>query len=368
LWNSFLKELRQKFCIFKIETGNNNMSEMNKQWLLKSRPVGEPTLDNFEFAETAIPTPADGEMLLKTIYMSLDPYMRGRMNESKSYAAQAELGDPMSGTGVSVVVSSNNAKFREGDYVVAQSKWQSHSISDGVGVMKVDPSMAPISTGLGILGMPGLTAYVGLLDIGQPKEGETVVVSAASGAVGAIVGQIAKIKGAHVVGVAGSAEKCAYVVDELGFDICVNYKDDDFEVQLAAACPKGIDVYFENVGGRVFDAVFPMMNDFSRIPLCGRIANYNMTGHPEGPNLLPAFFGQMLVKRITLKGFISFDHYNRFPDVVRDLGTWIKDGQVKYKEDIVQGIENAPEAFLGLLKGKNFGKLLVQVSEDPTRG
>lgn len=343
------------------------MSEMNKQWLLKSRPHGEPTLDNFEFAETAVPTPKADEMLLKTIYMSLDPYMRGRMNDSKSYAVSAQLGSAMSGTGVSVVLKSNINGFKEGRYVVSQTGWQSHSVSNGQGVMKIDPANAPISTGVGILGMPGLTAYAGLLDIGKPKEGETVVVSAASGAVGSIVGQIAKIKGCKVVGIAGSPEKCAYVVDTLGFDVCVNYKDADFAAQLAAACDKGIDVYFENVGGIVFDTVFPLMNDFSRIPLCGRIANYNMTGDPEGPNKLPAFFGQMLVKRIMLRGFISFDHYDRFPDVVRDLGEWIRSGQVKYKEDIVQGIEGAPEAFLGLLKGKNFGKLLVQVSEDPTR-
>ncbi|WP_234397741.1 NADP-dependent oxidoreductase [Sneathiella glossodoripedis] len=268
------------------------MSEMNKQWLLKSRPHGEPTLDNFEYAETPVPEPGEGQMLLKTIYMSLDPYMRGRMNDTKSYAASAQLGDPMSGTGVSVVVKSNLDGFAEGEYVVSQTCWQSHSLSDGQGVMKVDPKNAPISTGVGILGMPGLTAYAGLLDIGKPKEGETVVVSAASGAVGSIVGQIAKIKGCKVVGVAGSPEKCAYVVDELGFDECVNYKDADFAQKLAAACDKGVDIYFENVGGIVFDTVFPLMNDFSRIPLCGRIANYNMTGDPEGPNKLPAFFGR----------------------------------------------------------------------------
>lgn len=343
------------------------MSEMNKQWLLNSRPHGEPVLDNFKLVETPIPEPGEGEMLLKTIYMSLDPYMRGRMNDTKSYAAKAELGDPMSGTGVSVVVKSNIPAFKEGEYIVSQTCWQSHSISNGVGVMKVDPANAPISTGVGILGMPGLTAYVGLLDIGQPKEGETVVVSAASGAVGSIVGQIAKIKGARVIGVAGSPDKCAYVKDELGFDECLNYKDEGFAEKLAEVCDKGIDVYFENVGGAVFDAVWPLMNDFSRMPVCGRIANYNMTGDPDGPNKLPAFFGQVLVKRITLRGFISFDHYDRFPDVVRDMGEWIRTGQVKYKEDIVQGIENAAEAFLGLLKGKNFGKLLVQVSEDPTR-
>ncbi|OUR80210.1 NADP-dependent oxidoreductase [Alphaproteobacteria bacterium 46_93_T64] len=343
------------------------MTDMNKQWLLKSRPHGEPTLDNFELVETAIPEPGEGEFLLKTIYMSLDPYMRGRMNDSKSYAVSAELGEPMSGGGIAVVVKSNNSRYNEGDYVVAMTKWQGYSVSNGEGVMKLNPELAPISTGVGVLGMPGITAYAGLLEIGKPKEGETVVVSAASGAVGSIVGQIAKIKGSRVVGVAGSAEKCAYVVDELGFDLCVNYKDPDFVEQLGKACPDGIDVYFENVGGTVFDAVFPLMNDFSRIPLCGRIANYNMTGDPEGPNKLPAFFGQMLVKRITLRGFISFDHYNLLPEFLRDMGSWVGSGQVKYKEDIVEGIENAPEAFLGLLKGKNFGKLLVQVSDDPTR-
>jgi len=344
------------------------MTDINRQWLLKSRPHGEPGLDNFEYVETSLPQPAEGEMLLKTIYMSLDPYMRGRMNDSKSYAAKSELGEPMTGGGIAVVIKSNNPAYQEGDYVVAMTKWQSYSLSNGEGVMKLNPDLAPISTGVGILGMPGLTAYVGLLDIGKPKEGETVVVSAASGAVGAIVGQIAKIKGTRVVGVAGSADKCAYVVDELGFDACVNYKDVDFAEQLAAACPDGVDVYYENVGGAVFDAVFPLMNDFSRIPLCGRIANYNMTGDPEGPDKLPAFFGQMLVKRITLRGFISFDHYDRLPDFLKDMSNWIRTGKIKYREDIVQGIENAPEAFLGLLKGRNFGKLLVQVSEDPTRG
>jgi len=344
------------------------MTEMNKQWLLKSRPVGEPTVDNFELVETAIPEPGDGEFLMKTIYMSLDPYMRGRMNAGKSYSARAELGQPMLGSGVAVVVKSNNPGFQEGDYVMGMTLWQSHSVSDGTGIMKLDPARAPISTAVGVLGMPSLTAYVGLLDIGQPKEGETVVVAAASGAVGSVVGQLANIKGCRSVGIAGSPEKCAYVEEELGFDICLNYKDADFVEKLKEACPDGIDVYYENVGGPVFDAVCPLLNDFARIPLCGRIANYNMTDNPEGPNLLPAFFGDMLVKRMTLRGFIISDHYNRLPDFLRDMGEWVSTGKVKYKEDIVQGIENAPEAFLGLLKGKNFGKLLVQVSEDPTRG
>ncbi len=344
------------------------MSEMNKQWLLKSRPHGEPTVDNFELVETAIPEPGAGEFLMKTIYMSLDPYMRGRMNASKSYSASAEIGEPMLGSGVAVVAKSNNPAFKEGDYVMGMTKWQAYSLSDGEGIMKLDPAAAPISTAVGVLGMPSLTAYYGLLDIGQPKEGETVVVAAASGAVGSVVGQVAKIKGCRAVGIAGSKEKCDYVEQELGFDICLNYKDADFVSKLQAACPDGIDIYYENVGGAVFDAVVPLLNDFARIPLCGRIANYNMTGHPEGPNMLPAFFGDMLVKRMTLRGFIISDHFDRLPDFLRDMGAWIASGQVKYKEDIVKGIENAPTAFLGLLKGENFGKLLVQVSEDPTRG
>ncbi|GLQ06683.1 NADP-dependent oxidoreductase [Sneathiella chinensis] len=343
------------------------MTEMNKQWLLKSRPVGEPTPDNFELAESPVSEPAEGQFLVKVIYMSLDPYMRGRMNASKSYAVSAELGQPMTGSGVGVVVKSRHKGFAEGDYVMGMTNWQSYWLSDGTGVMKLDPARAPISTAVGVLGMPGLTAYVGLLDIGQPKEGETVVVAAASGAVGSVVGQVAKIKGARAVGIAGSKEKCDFVEKELGFDICLNYKDPDFVAKLHEACPKGIDVYFENVGGAVFEAVFPLMNDFARIPLCGRIANYNMTADPEGPNKLPAFFGDMLVKRMTLQGFIISDRYNRLPDFLRDMGAWVAAGEVKYKEDIVKGIEKAPEAFIGLLKGANFGKLLVQVSDDPTR-
>ncbi|MCG8491462.1 MAG: NADP-dependent oxidoreductase, partial [Sneathiellales bacterium] len=336
--------------------------------VLAERPVGLPNENTLRLETTEVPVPGAGEMLVRTVYLSLDPYMRGRMNAGKSYSARAELGAPMLGSGVAVVIKSNNPGFKEGDYVMGMTLWQSHSVSDGTGIMKLDPSMAPISTAVGVLGMPSLTAYVGLLDIGQPKEGETVVVAAASGAVGSVVGQLANIKGCRSVGIAGSAEKCAYVEEELGFDICLNYKDADFVEKLKEACPDGIDVYYENVGGPVFDAVLPLLNDFARIPLCGRIANYNMTDHPEGPNMLPAFFGDMLVKRMTLRGFIISDHYDRLPDFLRDMGEWVRTGKVKYKEDIVQGIENAPEAFMGLLKGKNFGKVLVQVSEDPTRG
>jgi len=343
------------------------MSNMNKQILLKSYPEGEPTAADFEIVETAIPTPGEGQILVKTIYMSLDPYMRGRMSQAKSYSASAQIGDPMMGGGVGVVEQSNNPKFGVGNYVMSYTGWQGYSLTDGTGVMKLDPGLAPISTAVGVLGMPGLTAYFGLLKIGQPKEGETVVVAAASGAVGSVVGQIARIKGARAVGIAGSAEKCAFVVEELGFDACINYKDADFAEQLATACPDGIDVYFENVGGKVFDTVMPLLNDFARIPLCGLISQYNATSLPTGTNFLPALMRDMLTKRMTLRGFIISDHYEHLADFLRDMGGWIASGQLKYREDIIEGIENAPEAFIGLLKGENFGKLLVRVSDDPTR-
>ena len=343
------------------------MSDMNKQILLKSRPEGEPTPGDFEIVETAIPAAGDGQMLIKTIYMSLDPYMRGRMSEAKSYSASAEIGEPMLGGGVGVVKQSNLSGYNVGDYVMCGTGWQGYCLSDGTGVMKLDPANAPISTGVGVLGMPGLTAYYGLLKIGEPKSGETVVVAAASGAVGSVVGQIAKIKGCRAVGIAGSPDKCAFVVDELGFDACINYKDADFAQQLAAACPDGIDVYFENVGGKVFETVLPLLNDDARIPLCGLISQYNATELPKGPNMLPALMREMLTKRILMKGFIISYHFNLLPEFLKEVGGWIRSGQLKYREDIVDGIENAPEAFIGLLKGENFGKLLVKVSDDPTR-
>lgn len=343
------------------------MSKMNKQIVLKSRPEGEPTEDNFGVVETPIPTPGDGQILVKVIYMSLDPYMRGRMSAAKSYSASAEIDKPMLGGGVGVVEQSNNNNFAVGDYVVCATGWQSYCLSDGTGVLKIDPDNAPISTGVGVLGMPGLTAYYGLLKIGEPKAGETVVVAAASGAVGSVVGQIAKIKGCRAVGIAGSAEKCAFVVDELGFDACLNYKAPDFKEELAAACPDGIDVYFENVGGDVFEAVLPLFNDDARVPLCGLISQYNATELPTGTNMLPALMRDMLTKRILIQGFIISFHFDLLPQFLKDVGGWITSGELKYREDIVEGIENAPEAFMGLLKGKNFGKLLVRVAEDPTR-
>ena len=343
------------------------MSTTNRQVLFVSRPDGPPTAENFKLVDSPIPTPGDGEMLLRTIYLSLDPYMRGRMNTGRSYAKGAELGQPMVGGTIAQVVKSNIPAFSEGDFVVSSNGWQEYAVSNGAGVRKIDPANAPISTGVGVLGMPGMTAYVGLLAHGRPKEGETVVISAASGAVGSAVGQIAKIKGCRAVGIAGGPDKCAYVRDELGFDECVDYKAPDFKDALKAACPSGVDIYFENVGGIVFDTVLDLMNDYGRIPVCGRIANYNDTEAPPGPNMVPKLMGIVLTRRLTIRGFIVSNHPEYQEDFLRDMGAWVREGRVKYREDIVEGLETAVSAFQGLLKGKNFGKQLVRVSPDPTR-
>jgi NADPH-dependent curcumin reductase len=335
---------------------------MNKQILLKSRPVGRPSADNFDIVETATPECPEGGVLRRTIYLSLDPYMRGRMSDAPSYAPPVEIGGIMVGHTVSQVIESDNDAFAEGDFVAGYDGWQAFAASGGGELRKLDLAEAPISTALGVLGMPGMTAYVGLLDIGQPRPGETVVVSAASGAVGAVVGQIARIQGCRSVGVAGSRVKCGYVVDELGFDACVNYNADDFRESLAAACPSGVDVYFDNVGGPVLAAVLKLLNQNARVPLCGLIADYNATTPPAGPNLRP-----LLVKRAMIKGFIVFDHQDRAGAFLRDCGQWLREGQLKYREDIVDGLENAPAALLKLFDGQNFGKLLVRVSPDPSR-
>ena len=306
-------------------------------------------------------------MLCQTVYLSLDPYMRGRMNAGPSYAKGVAVGEVMTAGTVSRVAESKLDRFAVGDFVLTGNGWQDYALSDGRGVRKLDPAEAPISTAVGVLGMPGHTAYVGLLDIGKPKASETVVVSAASGAVGAVAGQIARIKGCRVVGVAGAKEKCDYVIDELGFDACVSHQSENLAANLKAACPDGIDVYFENVGGKVFDAVLPLLNTFARVPVCGRIANYNLTGPPPGPDQTARLMGLVLVRRLTLRGFIVFDHVDRMPDFLRDVGAWIRNGELKYREDIVEGLENAVTAFQGLFQGRNFGKLLVRVSDDPTR-
>jgi NADPH-dependent curcumin reductase CurA len=340
------------------------MAEMNRRVLLKSRPQGEPVPANFEIADAPLPEPADGEYLSRTIWLSLDPYMRGRMSEAKGYAANTGLGEPIVGGTVGQVLKSRNAKFKEGDFVAEYSGWQSHAVSNGAGVMKLDPKAAPLSTALSVLGMPGMTAWWGLMHIGQPKPGETVVVSAASGAVGSMVGQVAKMKGCRAVGIAGGKDKCDYVVNELGFDACVDYKAEAGNLfkAIRAACPKGIDIYFENVGGAVQAAVIPQLNDFARVPLCGLISSYNEMQMNPGPD-----WRMLLIKRALVKGFIVSDHFGQMPEFWQEVPAAVKAGKIKYREDIVKGLDAAPEAFIGLLKGRNFGKLLVQVSDDPTR-
>jgi len=338
------------------------VADVNRKVLLKRRPTGAPTIGDFEVVDAPMPAPTEGEILCRTIYLSLDPYMRGRMNEGRSYATPAQVGKPMVGGTVGEVVESRHPGFARGDFVLGYDGWQAYAVSQGVGARKLDPKQAPISTALGVLGMPGMTAYVGLLDIGKPKEGETVVVSAAAGAVGSAVGQIAKIKGCRVVGVVGSREKCEHVVKELGFDACVNHKAEDLVQALEKACPRGIDIYFENVGGGVLAAVLRLINPNARIPLCGLISEYNATTPPPGPNLRP-----LLVNRALIKGFIVFDHADRLGEFLRDCTGWVREGRLKYREDIVEGLENAPSAFLGLFQGRNFGKLLVRVGDDPTR-
>ena len=334
----------------------------SRRVILKNRPVGAPKPSDFEIVEQPLPAPKDGEMLCRTIYLSLDPYMRGRISGVKSYAKGVDPGELMVGGTVGEVMESKHPSFKPGDFVQGYDGWQTHAVSNGAGVRKLDPAQAPISTALGVLGMPGMTAYVGLLDIGQPKPGETVVVSAASGAVGAVVGQLAKLQGCRAVGIAGSKDKCEYVVNELGFDACVNYKTDALVPALSAACPKGIDVYFENVGGDVTEAVMQLLNPFSRIPLCGLISMYNATSPAPGPS-----WRYLLTNRVLVKGFIVSDHLDRMPAFLADCTTWVREGKLKFREDIMEGLENAPTAFIGLLQGKNFGKMLVRVGEDKSR-
>ncbi|MCC6947714.1 MAG: NADP-dependent oxidoreductase [Bradyrhizobiaceae bacterium] len=334
----------------------------NRQIVLASRPEGEPRPENFRMVESEVVTPGDGQVLLRTLWLSLDPYMRGRISTAKSYARPVEIGEVMVGGTVSEVMESRNAAFKPGDFVLGHAGWQEYALSDGRGLRKLDPDAAPLSTALGVLGMPGQTAYCGLLQIGQPKPGETVAVAAASGAVGAVVGQLAKLKGARAVGIAGGAEKCRYLLDELGFDAAVDHRAADFKEKLAAACPNGIDVYFENVGGAVWDAVFPLLNTFARVPVCGMIAHYNDTEPPPGPDRTPRLMRTILTKRMTVRGFLVSDFADQTAAFLRDMRAWVRDGKIKYREDVVEGLAAAPEAFIGLLKGRNFGKLLVRVA------
>ena len=334
----------------------------NVKITLASRPSGAPVPDNFRLKRAAVPEPGEGELLLQILYLSLDPYMRGRMDDAKSYSAPVAIGGVMEGGTVARVVSSRNSNFAPGDIVLSHSGWQLYATSNGDGLRKLDPAQAPVTTALGVLGMPGFTAYAGLRNIGKPKPGETVVVAAASGAVGSVVGQIAKLRGARAVGIAGGPEKCAFIRDELGFDVAIDHHTKDFGVQLAAACPDGIDVYFENVGGAVAEAVFPLLNDFARIPVCGLIAHYN-NEPAEGLDRLPGFMRAVLRKSLTVRGFIQREFVDQRPDFLAEASAWIADGRLKFREDIVDGLENAPEAFIGLLQGKNFGKLIIRVSE-----
>lgn len=340
-------------------------ADRNRQILLASRPTGEPTADNFTLVESGVPEPGPGQMLLRTIYLSLDRYMRGRMNDGDSYAKPVEVGAVMEGGAACEVVTSKVAAFKAGDLVVARSGWQEYALSDGGGVQKIDPALGPISLSLGVLGMPGLTAYTGLLNIGRPQPGETLVVAAASGAVGSAVGQIAKIKGCRVVGIAGGGPKCRFVREELGFDECLDHHAPGLPARLKAACPRGIDIYFESVGGPVFDAVLPLLNEFARVPVCGLIAHYNATDPPAGPNRVPLLMERVLVKRLTLRGFIVSDFASQYGEFVRDVGGWVREGGVKYREDITDGLENAPRELIGLLRGDNFGKKVVRVGPDP---
>jgi NADPH-dependent curcumin reductase len=338
------------------------MENRNRQVLLKRRPTGAPTSADFEIAEAPLPDPGEGEVLVRGIYLSLDPYMRGRISGARSYAKPVEVGAVMEGRVVGEVVGSRDPGFREGDFVLGGYGWQLYSAVPGAGLLTLDPAEAPLSTALGVLGMPGLTAYVGLSEIGRPQRGETVVVSAASGAVGAVAGQLARRAGARVVGIAGGAGKCHYVEAELGFDACIDHRTADLGAALDRACPNGIDVYWENVGGAVQQAVFPRLNDFGRMVMCGMVAEYNDVEPRPGPNLMSA-----VRKRLKIQGFIVSDQWQRFAEYRAMAAPLLKSGELKYREDVVDGLDRAAEAFIGLLQGRNFGKLVVRLAEDPTR-
>jgi NADPH-dependent curcumin reductase len=333
-----------------------------KQIVLASRPKGPPKPENFRLEEVPMPVLPPGGLLLRVLYLSLDPYMRGRMDDAKSYAKAVDVGATMSGESVCEVLASDRAGYAKGDIVLAHTGWCTHAAWTGAAPRKLDPAVAPITTGLGVLGMPGFTAYSGLYLIGKPKAGETVVVAAASGPVGSLVGQLAKMSGARAVGIAGGPEKCEYVRKELGFDAVVDHRAADLPAKLAAACPKGIDVYFENVGGAVWQAVLPLLNPFARVPVCGLIANYNNAG-VEGPNLLPATMRAVLTRSLTLRGFINVEFAaEHYADFLKIVSAGVADGRIRYREDVTDGLENAPAAFMGMLEGRNFGKALVRVA------
>ncbi|MEM1074176.1 MAG: NADP-dependent oxidoreductase [Pseudomonadota bacterium] len=338
-------------------------SEHNRQIILAERPTGEPDEKTLKLKTSDVLAPGEGEMLIRTVYLSLDPYMRGRMNDAKSYAPPVALGEVMTAQVVGQVVASNIKSYEVGDYVLAGSGWQDFAISDGTQVFNLGKTPENPSWALGVLGMPGYTAYAGLLKIGEPKAGETVVVAAAAGPVGATVGQIAKLKGCRVVGIAGGGQKCTHVVENLGFDACIDHRSDDLSSQLRAACPDGIDVYFENVGGKVLYAVLPLLNAFARVPVCGVVAWYNLPGLPEGPDRGPQIMGTLLRMKVRMQGFIITDSFppSLYGQFARDMTSWLHDGSIKYKEHVVNGLENAPDAFRQMLGGGNFGKTIVRV-------
>jgi NADPH-dependent curcumin reductase len=346
-------------------------ADKNGQVLLAARPQGAPKDSDFQFVEAAIPAPGPGEMLLRTIYLSLDPYMRLRMN-ANSHLPPFEIGKPLGGATASIIVKSNHPDYQPGEFVVSLHGWTTYAISDGKGMfgrplVKLDPKRVPLSTAIWAMGSPGLTAYKGLLEVGKPKEGETIVVSGASGAVGSLVGQIAKLKGCRVVGIAGGARKCGYVTDTLGFDAAIDYKGGTLAADLRAQCPKGVDIYFENVGGEVLEAVLPLLNNFARIPMCGHVAEYNVVERKVGPDKMPDLFLAILGHRLTIRGFVVSDFMNDMQDFVRDMGGWLAAGKIRCREEITDGIENAPRAFQAMLRAENFGKPLVRISSDPTK-
>ncbi|MFD1606475.1 NADP-dependent oxidoreductase [Oceanobacillus luteolus] len=336
------------------------MSTLNRSIKLVSRPQGMPTYENFELVTNSLPTINEGELLIRTIYLSVDPYMRGRMNGVKTYVDPFQLNEVLIGGVVGEVVESKNNDFKTGEIVEGRLGWSDFSVSNGSNIRKIDPTLAPISTSLGVVGMPGLTAYFGLLDIGKAKEGETVVISGAAGAVGMVAGQIAKIKGCRVIGIAGSEEKVNYLSNQLGFDQTINYKTENVLDALKAACPSGVDIYFDNVGGEISDAVIKLINYKARIIVCGQISQYNNEQIETGPRIQ----GQLIQRSALMQGFIVSDYADRFGEGYRQLGKWVKEGRLQYRENVVDGLENAPDAFIGLFRGDNIGKQLVRVSEE----
>lgn len=335
------------------------MTTLNKQWRLKTRPLGEPNAETWDYTETDIPTINDGELLIKVAYISIDPAMRGWLNDAKSYIEPVKIGAVMRAGTVGKVLASKHKAFTEGDFVYGSCGVQSYAVSNGKGLLKIDPNLAPLSYYLGALGMPGMTGYFGLLNTGLPKAGETVVVSGAAGAVGGIVGQIARIKGCRVVGIAGGKDKCQFLVDELGFDAAIDYKNEHVKKALKVACPDGVDVFFDNVGGDILDDVLTQINLKARIVVCGAISQYNNTTPVKGPSN----YLSLLVNRARMEGIVVFDNVKEYPIAMKDIATWITSGDIKVKDHTVEGIQNFPDALMMLFNGDNFGKLVIKVED-----